>query len=62
MEGREISQGQEHMEMGVRPEVHSMEALTQKGLSADVAAQFIERDQSILDLWEAANDPESLGH
>ena len=62
MEGREISQ--EFAEQSIMPEIHSFEDLTNnRGLSKEAAMKSIEDDQSILDLWSAANNPESLkGH
>lgn len=60
MEGRDIGLGQEYWDINARPEIHSLDELMERGLSSEVATDFVERDRSVLELWEAANNPESL--
>ncbi len=54
MEGREISQ--EFAEQKMQPEIHSFEQLVSKGLSADYATDVVNRDKSIVDLWDEAQE------
>jgi hypothetical protein len=60
MEGREISQ--EMAEQRVEPNVRSLESLTAQGLSQENAMHFVEKDKSIVDLWEQVKNTENTGH